>query len=119
MKTFLLLSDTNVGLIIAGIISVVTLLVSLVIIPFLNKIVETHVKTLHVQMNGMKDELVRTTSALANALGNREGRAELTQEQKDGNGDSVQVEINRQEIEKLKGKLPAPVDVVVTKNLDK
>jgi len=80
MKTHFLLSDVNTGLIISGVFGIVTLLVTLVVIPLLNKVIAKQ-NIIHSQLDGMKDELVQATKALGEAVGNAQGRAELRGEQ--------------------------------------
>lgn len=79
---FITISDTNVGLIITGIFGIITLLLTLVVIPLLNRIIRKQEK-LHLQVNGMKDELIKATKELGEAVGKAQGREEMKQEIKD------------------------------------
>lgn len=79
MKLFYLLSDVNAGLIITGIFSIATLLVTLVVIPMLNRILNKQAQ-IHNEINGMKSELVQATRELGEAVGKAQGRAELRTE---------------------------------------
>jgi hypothetical protein len=76
---FLTLSDTNVGLIITGIFGIITLILTLVLIPMLNKLLARQT-VLSKQVNGMKDELVQATKALGLAVGKAQGREQLKAE---------------------------------------
>ena len=67
------------GLVITGIFGMLTLLLTLVIIPMLNKLIARQ-NILSKQVNGMKTELVDATRALGEAIGKAQGREELKAE---------------------------------------
>lgn len=98
MKTFFLLSDLNIGIIISGVFGIVTLILTLVVIPLLNKII-TRQAIIHSEINGMKDELIQSTKELGEAVGKAQGRADVLEELK-----AVEIKDN---------------EVVIRKNLDK
>lgn len=78
----LLLSDGNVTAIITGIFGVVTLLLTLVVIPLLNRILVAQ-KSNHAALTAlatMKTELIEATKALGEAMGYAKGRLEAVNE---------------------------------------